>query len=353
MINRLNKRLEHFYTFTGVEFGLVRIIYCAIYYLIYALPFKNGLGSVPNYLYAPNSSSIAYYLIPSIPDEFVFLILNIIGTIAFVCILFGYKTKMSGVVFSLILIFECSILYSFQKIDHTFFNDLTFLVLGFTGWGSRVSVDEYLGKKSFINNVWLVNFTLLFFFAMFSAGIFKLMDSTYLNLYVHHVESLVFRYNKGTDFYNFLNGLIPFGNSFFAEILDYVAVFFELGVFLVFINVRWSLIYIGLCCVFHIVNYKMLGIAFSGLNTFYLVIILLTLIRTINTHRLEKIITYLIIPKVFYVSIIILPILFIYGYTPSPILIKKIGYVNIHLIYLIGVFLSLYRLSLFRLQKQL
>jgi len=353
MINKINKRIESFYSFTGLEFGLVRILYCVLYYLIYDLPFKTGLGTVPEYLYAPNSSSIAYYLIPSIPDEFLFLVLNIVGTIAFVCILFGYKATQAGVVFSLILIFECSILYSFQKIDHTFFNDLTFLVLGFTGWGSRISVDEYLGKKIYINNVWLVNFTLLFFFAMFSAGIFKLMDSTYLNLYVHHVESLVFRYNKGTDFYQFLKGFIPFGDYFFAEILDYAAVCFELGAFIVLINLRWSLIYIGLCCIFHIVNYKMLAIAFSGLNTFYLVIILLTLIRTINTNRLEKIIRNLIIPKVFYVFIIILPSLYMYGYTPSPILIKKIGYINLHLIYLFCVFLSLYRLSLYRLQKQL
>ena len=148
MINKINKRIESFYSFTGLEFGLVRILYCVLYYLIYDLPFKTGLGTVPEYLYAPNSSSIAYYLIPSIPDEFLFLALNIVGTIAFVCILFGYKATQAGVVFSLILIFECSILYSFQKIDHTFFNDLTFLVLGFTGWGSRLSIDEYLGKKA-------------------------------------------------------------------------------------------------------------------------------------------------------------------------------------------------------------
>jgi hypothetical protein len=183
MIDKINNKIKSFYSFTGIEFGLVRILYCVLYYSIYSLPFKTGLGSVPEYLYAPNSSSIAYYLIPSIPDEFLFLALNVIGTIAFVCILFGYRAAQAGVVFSLILIFECSILYSFQKIDHTFFNDLTFLVLGFTGWGSKLSIDEYFGKKSHINNVWLVNFTLLFFFAWFSAGIFKLMDSTYLIFY--------------------------------------------------------------------------------------------------------------------------------------------------------------------------
>jgi len=345
MIDKINKRIESFYSFTGLEFGLVRIFYCVLYYLIYGLPFKTGLGTVPEYLYAPNSSSIAYYLIPSIPDEFLFLVLNVIGAIAFVCILFGYKAAQAGVVFSLILIFECSILYSFQKIDHTFFNDLTFLVLGFTGWGSRLSIDEYLGKKSYINNVWLVNFTLLFFFAWFSAGIFKLMDSTYLNFYEHHVESLVFRYNKGTDFYQFLNGFIPFGDSFFAESLDYVAVCFELAVVLVLINLRWSLIYIGLCCLFHIFNYKMLAIAFSGVNTFFLVIILLTLIKTINTKALEKTIQNLLVPKVFYVFLIIIPILYIYGYTPTPISINNIGYIELHLIYLFGVFLSLHRLS--------
>lgn len=345
MIDKINKRIESFYSFTGLEFGFLRIVYCVLYYLIYALPFKTGLGTVPDYLYAPNSSSIAYYLIPSIPDEFLFLVLNVIGTIAFVCILFGYKAKLSGVVFSLILIFECSILYSFQKIDHTFFNDLTFLVLGFTGWGSRISIDEYLGKRIYINNVWLVNFTLLFFFAFFSAGIFKLMDSTYLNFYVHHVENLVFRYNKGTDFYHFLNGLIPFGDSFFAEILDYAAVIFELGVVLVFINLRWSLVYIGLCCLFHIFNYYMLGIAFSGLNTFYLIIILLTLIKTMNTKSLEQTLRQLVVPKVFYVFLILIPTLYIFGYRPTPILISKIGYINLHLVYLFGVFLSLYRLS--------
>ena len=344
MINKINKRIESFYSFTGLEFGLVRILYCVLYYLIYDLPFKTGLGTVPEYLYAPNSSSIAYYLIPSIPDEFLFLVLNIVGTIAFVCILFGYKATQAGVVFSLILIFECSILYSFQKIDHTFFNDLTFLVLGFTGWGSRLSIDEYLGKKSYISNVWLVNFTLLFFFAWFSAGIFKLMDSTYLNLYEHHIESLVFRYNKGANFYQFLNDLIPFGDSFFAESLDYLAVGFELGVVLVLINLRWSLIYIGLCCVFHIFNYKMLGIAFSGVNTFFLVIILLTLIRSMNTKSLEKIILKLVVPKVFYVFLIIIPILYIYSYTPKLFSIRNIGYIQLHLIYLFGVFLSLYRL---------
>lgn len=345
MIDKINNRIKSFYSFTDIEFGLVRIIYCVLYYSIYSLPFKTGLGRIPDYLYAPNSSSIAYYLIPSIPDEFLFLALNVIGTIAFVCILFGYKATMAGVVFSLILIFECSILYSFQKIDHTFFNDLTFLVLGFTGWGSRISIDEYLGKKIKINNVWLVNFTLLFFFAWFSAGIFKLMDSTYLSFYEHHIESLVFRYNKGTYFYQFLNELIPFGDAFFAEILDYLAVIFEVGVVLVLINLRWSLIYIGLCCLFHIFNYKMLGIAFSGVNTFFLVIILLTLIRTTNTKALEHAIRKLVVPKVFYVFLIIIPILYLYGYMPRLSLMNRIGYINLHLIYLFGVFLSLYKLS--------
>ena len=65
-------------------------------------------------------------------------------------------------------------------------------MLGFTGWGSRISVDEYLGKRIYINNVWLVNFTLLFFFALFSAGIFKLMDSTYLNFYVEDLDDITF-----------------------------------------------------------------------------------------------------------------------------------------------------------------
>ena len=344
MITRINNRIKSFYNFKGIEFGLLRILYCVAYYLIYGLPLKAGLGAIPDYIYAPNSSSIAYYLIPSIPDEFLFLVLNVIGTIAFVCILFGYKSAKAGVVFSLILIFECSILYSFQKIDHTFFNDITFLILGFTGWGSRLSIDEYLGKKSYTNNVWLMNFTLMFFFAWFSAGIFKLMDSTYLNIYEHHIESLVFRYNKGTDFYHYLNGFIPFGDAFFAEILDYAAVIFELGVVMVLINLRWSLVYIGLCCLFHIFNYNMLAIAFSGVNTFYLVIILLTLIRIINTKPLEKVIQKLIIPKVFYVFIIIVPTLYILGHTLTPTLITKIGYINLHLIYLFAVSLSLYRL---------
>ena len=345
MIDKLNKRIESFYNFTGLEFGVVRILYCVVYYLIYGLPFKNGLGSIPDYLFAPNSSSIAYYLIPSIPEEPLFWILNLIGTIAFVCILFGYKATLSGVIFSLILIFETSILYSFQKIDHTFFNDITFLVLGFTGWGNRLSIDEDLNKKSYINNIWLVNFSLMFFFAWFSAGIFKLMDSSYLNLFVHHIESLVFRYNKGTDFYQFLNEFIPFSDSFFAEILDYAAVIFELGVVLVFINLRWSLVYIGLCCLFHIFNYYMLGIAFSGLNTFYLIIILLTLIKTMNTKSLEQTLRKLVVPTVFYVFLILIPTLYIFGYRPTPILISKIGYINLHLVYLFGVFLSLYRLS--------
>lgn len=345
MITRINNKIKSFYNFKGIEFGLLRILYCVAYYLIYGLPLKAGLGAIADYIYAPNSSSIAYYLIPSIPDEFLFLVLNVIGTIAFVCILFGYKSAKAGVVFSLILIFECSILYSFQKIDHTFFNDITFLILGFTGWGSRLSIDEYLGKKSAINNVWLVNFTLLFFFAWFSAGIFKLMDSTYLNIYEHHIESLVFRYNKGTDFYHYLNGFIPFGDVFFAEILDYAAIIFELGVVLVLINLRWSLVYIGLCCLFHISNYKMLGIAFSGVNTFYLVIILLILIRSINTNILEKTLRKFIVPKVFYVFLILIPTLYIFGYKTTPTLITKIGYINLHLVYLFGVFLSLYRLS--------
>jgi len=345
MLDNINKKIVSFYSFTGLEFGLVRIFYCIIYYLIYGLPLKAGLGAIPDYLYAPNSSSIAYYLIPSIPDEFLFLTLNVIGTIAFVCILFGYKATQAGVIFSLILIFECSILYSFQKIDHTFFNDITFLILGFTGWGSRLSIDEYLGKKRFTNNAWLMNFTLLFFFAWFSAGIFKLMDSTYLNIYEHHIESLVFRYNKGTDFYHYLNGFIPFGDSFFAEILDYSAVIFELGVVLVLVNIRWTLVYIGLCCLFHILNYKMLGIAFSGVNTFYLVIMLLVLIKSINTKVLEQTLKKLTVPKIFYVFIILIPTLYIFGYKTTPTLITKIGYINLHLFYLFGVFLSLYRLS--------
>ena len=96
MIDKLNKRIESFYNFTGLEFGVVRILYCVVYYLIYGLPFKNGLGSIPDYLFAPNSSSIAYYLIPSIPEEPLFWILNLIGTIAFVCILFGYKATLSS-----------------------------------------------------------------------------------------------------------------------------------------------------------------------------------------------------------------------------------------------------------------
>jgi len=89
----------------------------------------------------------------------------------------------------------------------------------------------------------------------------------------------------------------------------------------------------------------MLGIAFSGVNTFYLIIILLTLIKTINTKTLEQTIRKLVVPKAFYAFLIIIPILYIYGYMPKPSLINRIGYINLHLIYLFGVFLSLYKLS--------
>jgi predicted DCC family thiol-disulfide oxidoreductase YuxK/uncharacterized membrane protein YphA (DoxX/SURF4 family) len=151
-----------------------RILF-AVYLLVFYVPRFSQLAGMPHSFFHPPLSLAT--LLPGIPPNWFFYVLDFLGELGAVCLLFGYRTRI--VSFALLAVLLVGNTYRFSigpKIDHEILLLATLFCFGFSGWGNRLSYDEahLLRSKRQNSAAWPIALLILIVgFCMFTAALPK------------------------------------------------------------------------------------------------------------------------------------------------------------------------------------
>lgn len=281
MKEKLLTWFDHFlndaYSVSVEGLALYRICFAA-YFLIFGLPVFSWINKNPDIFFNPPNYSISA-LFSSFPPAWFFISLDIIICFLFLFLLFGYKTRTTSILLTVLLIIGYSFRYSFGKIDHNIIPTITPFFMAFSGWGNTLSLDSKFkrNKLDISDNESGLSIALLAVmlgFGFFSAGFPKLIDWIDFDLATQGARGWVissFYILERQDF------LVPFyasvQNPMFWEILDIFAVIFELGFIIAVFKPKLFKIYVSLAVLFHFNNYLMLNISFVNHLIVYLLYI--------------------------------------------------------------------------------
>ncbi|MEM7104585.1 MAG: hypothetical protein AAF502_15720 [Bacteroidota bacterium] len=179
-------------------------------------------------------------------------------------LLFGFKTRISGVLHTCFLLVAFAFVFSFGNIYHLILWAIFPLVMSFTNWGNSFSIDRLIGNSKRPVEGWPIALMSYFIgFAFFTSGIAK-MTGGWLNI----EESATYQYlvlvtfqTGRLGFFNEL--LLDASNSFLWELIDWFVVWFEtLFLFAVLKKsiFRWFCVF-GI--IFHFAILVLLEISFS------------------------------------------------------------------------------------------
>ncbi len=292
----MTKKIDHLifeeFRFQADHLGLFRMCYALLSIFVIGIPDFRILHTLPDYIYDPPLLSIASFS-SGFPEYTFLMALSIALFILHFTVLFGYKTKISSIFLTLLLVIGYSFYFSIGKINHGSMITIWIpLLMGLAGWGQAYSIDSYQTAQDSKSKVrgWPVFLLLsLLAFGMFAAGLPKLLGG-WLDTSTHAVRGHFLKnyYVLGRqDFW------APFFKDFNIAVIwesfDYFAVIFELGFLLALFRKRFLNTYIILAMIFHIANALILNIAFIDNFPVYLLLFPFSLIfEQVDIDRYAK-----------------------------------------------------------------
>ena len=111
--------------------GIYRIFFAA-YIVLLVLPNHLWVSHFPDSFFNPPTGLTLFFT--GFPGAWFFLAANGLATVAGVCLLFGYRTRLASVSLALLMLMVNYWAYSFGKIDHDIFLVLIPLLLQHAGW---------------------------------------------------------------------------------------------------------------------------------------------------------------------------------------------------------------------------
>ncbi len=116
-------------------------IFFALFILVFYFPRFSFLAGVPPWFYHPPLSFATF--IPGVPPGWFYYLLDFLGELSALCLLFGYRTRIAGSALLAAILIGNTYRFSIgPKIDHEILILATLFCLGFSGWGNRLSHDE-------------------------------------------------------------------------------------------------------------------------------------------------------------------------------------------------------------------
>ena len=291
--NRIDNWIFHGFTLSPESLALYRICFAA-YSLLFGIPSFVWIDANPDVFYDPPPSLAA--LFSGFPSYAILQAFSTFVCLLFILLLFGYKTRMVSVLLTLTLIVANSFTYSFGKIDHDIIPVVTPSVMSFSGWGACLSLDalqKRVHRDPAPSRNWPVALmALIVTFGFLSAGLPKALKWIDFDVSTHGVRSWViaaFFTEARQDF--LVPVFVRISDPYFWELLDIVAVAFELGFLVVLPFPKLFRLYIGLAVLFHFNNHLMLNIPFAEYMIVYLLFLnwepLVAYVK--NNHVLDRI----------------------------------------------------------------
>jgi predicted DCC family thiol-disulfide oxidoreductase YuxK/uncharacterized membrane protein YphA (DoxX/SURF4 family) len=255
--------VDHFifeeYKPTASSLGIYRVLFSA-YILLDVLPRHLWLTNFPDSFFDPPIGLTLFFT--GFPGPRFFLVVNGLAIIATVCLLFGYRTRVSSISLALLLLVSNYWAYSLSKIDHDILLILVPLIMQQAGWGNAYSMDAKRlasdGGMQGETNAWPLSLmALMVGMAMMTAAAPK-AASGWLDPGVHatqaHILLNVFVTGRSTWL---AKHMLDVNSGVFWKFIDYATVLIEASFLLAVIRRRAFRVVLALACFFH------LGIALS------------------------------------------------------------------------------------------
>jgi hypothetical protein len=242
----------------------------AVYRILYATVIL--LMGLPRALWIPHYGSaffrppfgFTWFLEQGVPPEWFFLLLNGAATLSVIMLLAGYRTRVASLVVFVSLLSLNAWRYSFGKIDHDLMIIVVPLILAFSGWGDRLSVDSLGGRRArfYTNSPWLLLLAAVTSVMMFTAAIQKVhtgwLEPHTLASWEHFVRSYFVLGSKNPVSTIALGSPIPW----LWKCTDLAVVALETAFLFVFPSRRWFRITCALACIFHFLAAVLMHIVF-------------------------------------------------------------------------------------------
>ncbi|MGX5680890.1 HTTM domain-containing protein [Schumannella luteola] len=203
-----------------------------------------------------------FQLFAGFPPEPVAIAMEIGVALSFACLAFGYRTTVAGWAASILMVIGFGFTYSLGKIDHPILFAIAPALLGFTGWGSELSVDRMLGRTTTVR-VWPLRLlALVIGIAFFTAGLAKLR-SGWLSPATQAVRREFLNFYTSGNNGGVLPWLVTIDAPWAWELLDWLVVALELGIIVCVVSWTSFRIAIALATLFHLGVLVLLTISFG------------------------------------------------------------------------------------------
>ena len=242
----------------------------ALYRILYATAIL--LMGLPRGLWIPLYGStffrppfgFTWFVEQNVPPEWFFLVLNAAAGLAAIMLLTGYRTRIASLTLFVMLLSLNAWRYSFGKIDHDLLIIAVPLILAFSGWGDRLSVDSLVGRRArfYTNSPWLLLLAVVTSVMMFTAAIQKAptgwLESHTQATWGHFVSTYFVLGSKNPVSAIALGLPIPW----VWKSIDFAVVALEVAFLLTFTSRRWFRITCAAACIFHFSTAILMHITF-------------------------------------------------------------------------------------------
>ena len=262
-VRRFWQRVSSNVSVNPESLGVFRVI-VGLFLLLFYAPYSLWLREVPQAFFDPPLLSFAN-LFNNFPPAYVLYSLDMLGLVSLGLLTVGVKTRIATFTLFFTGIVSKNFLYSFGKIDHDILLWALLLCMMFSGWGTKFALLPDKPAKFDRPRLALSLLAVLTAFGMFTAGFQKVFfwldfdpnTSGFLNWFYSGYHVL-----ERTDL---LAPLIPLIPAALFELVDYVAVVFELTgfVFLLLGRRAWRA-WLVTAAAFHLVNILTLNITFNA-----------------------------------------------------------------------------------------
>lgn len=262
----LDRWIFESWSFSPQALGLFRIFY-ALFVLFIIMPsqppyvYYGFLTDLPQELFFPPPGIMM--LFGGFPPAWFFNGIELLLVISLTAVLLGWKTTFFSVLTGLLILTGNGFSFSMGKINHDLMLPLVPLLMAFSNWGARFSIDSSASATARKVQNWPVVLLSLFLgYMMMTAGFAKLLGG-WLDISTHATYGHLLNQHFVNGRTGLLSGFfIGFEQPAFWVMLDYATIIFEIGFLPAVFFPRVFRFFVGLAVIFHFSVMVMLNISF-------------------------------------------------------------------------------------------
>lgn len=262
----LDRWIFESYSVTAEGLGILRI-FTALFILFFLIPGGNAesgmyLEGLPDDFFAPPPGPMM--LFDGFPPGWVFQAVHTVIVASLIAMLVGYRTRPASVVAGLSILVYQGFFFSLGKVNHEAMIPLVPVVMAFSNWGIRFSVDSLTGKTEGQKpESWPLTLMSLFIgFMMFTAGFPKILGG-WLDPATEATKGHLFNQYYVKDRTDLLAEFaVGIHNNAFWGMLDWLTILFEVGFLVTVMHSGWFRMFVCFAVLFHFSTMMTLNISF-------------------------------------------------------------------------------------------